>query len=119
MKYKTNNPRELAVDTLVRTSNGSYSNLQINAVIQSTSMNAADKALFTNIVYGVIQHRLTLQYQLNPFIREPQNTETWVKELLYTAMYQLTYLDRVPKRAILMKLSKLLNQWDTMAHGGL
>lgn len=115
MKYKTNNPRQLAVETLVRTSTGSYSNLQINAVIQSTSMKPEDKALFTNIVYGVIQHRLTLQYKLSPFIREPQNTENWVKELLYTAMYQLEYLDRVPKRAIFDETIKIAK---SMGHDG-
>lgn len=115
MKFKTNNPRQLAVETLVKTSTGSYSNLQINAVIQSTSMNDADKALFTNIVYGVIQHRLTLAYQLRPFLREPKNTEPWVKELLYTAMYQQTYLDRVPKRAIFDETIKIAK---TMGHDG-
>lgn len=115
MKYTTNNPRQLAVMTLVRTSNGSYSNLQINAVIQSTSMGPADKGLFTNIVYGVIQHRLTLEYQLRPFLREPEKTEAWVKELLYTAMYQLEYLDRVPKRAIFDETIKIAKQ---MGHDG-
>lgn len=115
MKYTTDNPRQLAVMTLVRTSSGSYSNLQINAVIQSTSMGAADKALFTNIVYGVIQHRLTLEYQLRPFLRDPEKTENWVKELLYTAMYQLEYLDRVPKRAIFDETIKIAK---VMGHDG-
>lgn len=115
MKYQTNNPRELAVRTLLRTSGGSYSNLQINAVIESTSMSDVDKALFTNIVYGVIQHRMTLEYQLVPFLRDPEKTEDWVKELLYTAMYQLEYLDRVPKRAIFDESIKIAK---SMGHDG-
>lgn len=115
MKYTTNNPRQLAVETLVRTSSGSYSNLQINAVIESTTMNAADRGLFTNIVYGVIQHRLTLEFQLKPFLRDPEKTESWVKELLYTAMYQLEYLDRVPKRAIFDETIKISKK---MGHDG-
>ncbi len=115
MKYKTNNPRELAVLTLMRTSNGSYSNLQINAVIEETAMSDVDKALFTNIVYGVIQHRLTLEYQLTPFLKDPEKTEGWVKELLYTAMYQENYLDRVPKRAIFDETIKIAKK---MGHDG-
>lgn len=115
MKYQTNNPRELAVRTLMRTSNGSYSNLQINSVIESTSMSDVDKGLFTTIVYGVIQHRLTLEYQLAPFIKEPEKTENWVKELLYSAMYQLQYLDRVPKRAIFDESIKIAK---SMGHDG-
>ena len=114
MKYQTNNPRELAVRTLMRTSNGSYSNLQINSVIESTSMSDVDKGLFTTIVYGVIQHRLTLEYQLAPFIKEPEKTENWVEELLYSAMYQLQYLDRVPKRAIFDESIKIAKSMVTM-----
>lgn len=115
MNYQTNNPRELAVKTLLRTRGGSYSNLQINAVIESTSMSEVDRGLFTTIVYGVIQHRLTLEYQLAPFLKSPDKTDDWVKELLYTAMYQLFYLDRVPKRAIFDESIKLAKK---MGHDG-
>ncbi len=66
-------------------------------------------------MYGVIQHRLTLEYQLRPFLRDPEKTENWVKELLYTAMYQLEYLDWVPKRAIFDETIKIAK---VMGHDG-
>mgnify|MGYP002478157494 FL=1 len=106
----------LAVQTLIKTSNGSYSNLQVSAVIESSSMNDADKRLFTTIVYGVIQHKLTLEYQLSKFLKDPKDTQNWVKELLYTAMFQMEYLDRVPNRAIFdesIKIAKKLGNDGT------
>ncbi|ANZ58539.1 16S rRNA (cytosine(967)-C(5))-methyltransferase [Fructilactobacillus lindneri] len=100
MKNNTSNPRYLAVKTLERVSNGAYSNLQINNVIDSTNMNEKDVRLFTTIVYGVIQHRLTFEYYIQKMVKHPDKLKPWVKELLYTAIYQMVYLDKVPNRAI-------------------
>lgn len=58
----SSNPRLLAVKTLSKISNGAYSNLQLNQVIENSELSSRDIALLTNIVYGVIQHRLTLEY---------------------------------------------------------
>ncbi|AQW22013.1 16S rRNA (cytosine(967)-C(5))-methyltransferase [Lentilactobacillus curieae] len=107
MKTVSNNPRELAMQTLVLTAKGAYSNLQINSVLEKTTMGVEDRALYTNIVYGVLQHMLTFEYQLAPFLKNADETEDWVKELLYTAIYQLEYLDRVPKRAIFDETIKI------------
>ncbi|WP_429971908.1 16S rRNA (cytosine(967)-C(5))-methyltransferase RsmB [Fructilactobacillus sp. Tb1] len=99
-KDNNRNPRYLAVKTLERISDGAYSNLQINNVIDSTKMSEKDTRLFTNIVYGVIQHRLTFEYYVNNLVKHPGKLKNWVKELLYTAIYQMQYLDKVPNRAI-------------------
>ncbi len=99
-KDNNNNPRYLAVKTLERISDGAYSNLQINNVIDSTKMSEKDTRLFTNIVYGVIQHRLTFEYYVSKLVKHPGKLQNWVKELLYTAIYQMIYLDKVPNRAI-------------------
>ncbi|GAY72929.1 ribosomal RNA small subunit methyltransferase B [Lentilactobacillus kosonis] len=50
---------------------------------------------------------LTFEYQLAPFLKNADDTEDWVKELLYSAIYQLEYLDRVPKRAIFDETIKI------------
>jgi 16S rRNA (cytosine967-C5)-methyltransferase len=108
---KTNNPRLLAVKTLSKISNGAYSNLQLNQVIESSHVAEQDIPLLTNIVYGVIQHRLTLEYQLNAFLKKSQKLDDWVRELLYSAIYQMEYLDRIPQRAIFdesIKIAKYL-----------
>ncbi|WP_349581961.1 16S rRNA (cytosine(967)-C(5))-methyltransferase RsmB [Leuconostoc citreum] len=95
----SNNPRVLAVQTLAKIKNGAYSNLQLNQVIKKHALNDSDKRLLTTLVYGVIQHRLTFDYWLTPFIKQ-KKIEPWVRELLYTALFQLQYLDKIPQHAI-------------------
>lgn len=94
-----NNPRNLALTTLDKVfQRGSYSNLQLNSVLQRHDLKAADTRLVTNLVYGVLQHKMTLEYWLAPFIkREPQS---WVKTLLLMSIYQYHYLDRIPDWAV-------------------
>lgn len=94
-------PRYLAVELLEKVEkNGAYSNLALNQTIQKNELSKRDAHLLTNIVYGVIQHKLTLEYYLKPFIKRPAKLQNWVKQLLLTALYQELYLDNIPKRAI-------------------
>lgn len=96
-----NDPRALAVELLVKVEkNGAYSNLALDQTIKKHELAKRDAHLLTNIVYGVIQHKLTLEYYLRPFIKEPKKVVPWVKQLLLTALYQQIYLDNIPKRAI-------------------
>ncbi|MGO1336912.1 MAG: 16S rRNA (cytosine(967)-C(5))-methyltransferase RsmB [Leuconostoc fallax] len=99
MKIQTNNPRVLAVQTLARVKDGAYSNLQLNQVIKKHDLSDADRRLLTTLVYGVIQHRLTLAYWLEPFVAN-KKLDDWVRELLYTALFQMQYLDKIPQHAV-------------------
>ncbi|VDG24517.1 16S rRNA (cytosine(967)-C(5))-methyltransferase RsmB [Lactiplantibacillus mudanjiangensis] len=95
-----NSPRWLAVSALAKIKDGAYSNLQLNQLINQHHMDRRDINLLTNMVYGVIQHRLTLEYWLAPFVRHPNQIDPWVHELLLSAVYQWQYLDKIPKRAV-------------------
>ncbi|OAU93089.1 hypothetical protein PZ07_05800 [Lacticaseibacillus rhamnosus] len=65
-----NNPRLLAVQTLTRVmGKGGYSNLTLDHVITKYQLDSRDAGLLTNVVYGVIQHQLTLDYLLAPFVK--------------------------------------------------
>lgn len=100
MAISKNNARWLAVDILDRViKQRAYSNLQLNQVLQKHKLSDADKGLLTNIVYGVLQHKLTLDYWLEPFINH-KKLDNWVRVLLWTALYQYHYLDRLPAYAI-------------------
>jgi 16S rRNA (cytosine967-C5)-methyltransferase len=94
-------PRYLAVELLEKVEKqGAYSNLALNQTIKQNELSKRDAHLLTNIVYGVIQHKLTLGYYLKPFIKRPNKLQSWVKQLLLTALYQQIYLDNIPKCAI-------------------
>jgi 16S rRNA (cytosine967-C5)-methyltransferase len=108
------NPRILAVQTLAKIKNGSYSNLQLNHVIGQHDLSDADKRLLTTLVYGVIQNRLTLEFWLTPFITG-KKVQPWVRELLYTALYQWQYLDKIPQHAIFNESTEVAK---TLGHVG-
>lgn len=94
-------PRFLAVDLLTRVAKqGTYSNIALNQVIKNNHMEVRDAHLLTQLVYGVIQRRLTLEYWLAPFVKNPSKMDNWVQELLLSAIYQMHYLDKIPTRAI-------------------
>ncbi|MEY8347400.1 16S rRNA (cytosine(967)-C(5))-methyltransferase RsmB [Bacillus cereus] len=92
------NVRELALDGLMQVEkSGAYSNLLLNNLIEKSEIDRKDIGLLTEIVYGTIQRRDTLDYYLQPFLRK--KVEAWVKVLLRLSLYQMIYLDRVPERA--------------------
>lgn len=93
-------PRFLAVEVLDRViSQQAYSNLQLNQVLQRAHLSVADRHLLTKIVYGVLQHQLTLDYWLQDFIGH-KRLASWVRVLLWSALYQYRYLDRIPAYAV-------------------
>ncbi|MFC0296317.1 16S rRNA (cytosine(967)-C(5))-methyltransferase RsmB [Geobacillus jurassicus] len=94
------NVRELALDTLLAIEQkGAYSHLELNDAIRQGHLDSRDAALLTEIVYGTVQRRDTLDYYLAPFLRKARRIEPWVRVLLRLTLYQMVYLDRVPDRA--------------------
>ncbi|CUS26175.1 16S rRNA methyltransferase B [Paucilactobacillus oligofermentans DSM 15707 = LMG 22743] len=113
MTNSANNPKSarlLALESLEKVlTSGAYSNLQLNQVIEQNNLADNDRRLLTNLVYGVIQHRLTLEFWLESFIKG-KKIDDWVKILLMMALYQYHYLDKVPEWAITdesIKLAKI------------
>lgn len=97
---KQKNVREVALELLEAIDKQqSYSNLLLNQMIQKNKMNKLDIPLLTEITYGTIQRKLTLDFYLDPFLRK--KTNHWVRLLLRLSLYQMVYLDRVPDRAII------------------
>ncbi|HWK22213.1 MAG TPA: 16S rRNA (cytosine(967)-C(5))-methyltransferase RsmB [Ureibacillus sp.] len=74
-----------------------YSNLLLNQTINKYKIDAKDRALLTELTYGTLQHKYTLDYYLEPYIRGKM--DLWVKWLLRLSLYQIVYLDRVPDHA--------------------
>ena len=50
---------------------GAYSNILLNATIEKEQLSPADTGLLTELVYGVIQRKLTLDFYMKPFVRKP------------------------------------------------
>jgi ribosomal RNA small subunit methyltransferase RsmB len=92
--------RETALDLLLSIAkNKSYSPLALNDVLSVTELADRDKALVTTLVYGVLQHSLTLDYILKLYT-SGKAPDLWVDLLLRLSLYQKIYLDRIPDHAI-------------------
>jgi 16S rRNA (cytosine967-C5)-methyltransferase len=96
------NVREVALDILLQIEkNQAYSNLLLNQTIKREKLNEKDVGLLTEIVYGTLQRKNTLDYFLNSFVKGGmKKLDQWVLVLLRLSLYQMIYLDRVPERAI-------------------
>lgn len=94
--------REAALDVLESVEkNQSYSNLLLNHAIEKHGIKGPDTGLLTELTYGTIQRRMTLDFYLEPFINK--KLESWVRQLLRLSLYQMIYLDKIPDRAVLFE----------------
>lgn len=92
------NVRDAALSILWAVENKqAYSNLLLNDTIDNYGLAAKDRGLLTEITYGTLQHQMTLDFYLEPYMNK--KIEPWVKVLLRLTLYQMLYLDRVPERA--------------------
>lgn len=112
MNNKTTNPRRAALDSLIATErDGRYSNLEINSAIGRSDMTAADRGLYTRLVYGVIEKKLTLDYVIAKYSRlAPADLDPDVLNALRMGLYQLLWMDRVPDHAAVSETAALVQK---------
>jgi 16S rRNA (cytosine967-C5)-methyltransferase len=92
--------REVALDILLQIEkNGAYSNLLLNSSIEKNDIDRKDVGLLTELVYGTLQRKDTLEFFLAPFVKKRNKLEPWIMPLLRMSLYQIVYLDRIPERA--------------------
>lgn len=92
------NVRDAALSILLAVDkNQAYSNLLLHETIKRHKIEPKDRALLTEMTYGTLQHKMTLDYYLEPFIRG--KIDHWVRWLLRLSLYQMHYLTRIPPHA--------------------
>lgn len=80
--------------------NGAYSNIALNQALQSSAMSQKDKSLVTELTYGTVARKVTLEWYLAHYIADRDKLEPWVYYLLMVSLYQLLYLDKIPAHAV-------------------
>ena len=94
--------RYLALETLEKIEReAAYSNLLLREVLDTHEISKEESNLLTELVYGVLQRKMTLDYQLEPFLKKQKKLDHWVRQLLRISLYQMEYLDRIPDHAII------------------
>lgn len=120
MKSIVKTARELAIDVLEAIfEEEAYSNLKIDQVLKQHKLAPQDRKLLTNLVYGVLQHKLSLDFQLRPYLKKPKKLAPWLLLLLDTAVYQMQYLDRIPVRAVIFESVKIAKKRGQVRLGNL
>lgn len=106
------NPRRLAVKVLTSMErDGAYSNLLLRDALEGFA-DLRDKAFATELVYGVLQNKLFLDYAIDFFAKIKTKKMAYdVLNILRVTAYQILFLDRVPDSAAVnegVKLAKRL-----------
>ena len=87
--------------------NQAYSNIALNKHLKGSQLSAADKGLVTELVYGTVTRKLTLEWYLSHFIEDRDKLDNWLYVLLLMSSYQLQYLDKVPDHAVVNEAVEL------------
>jgi 16S rRNA (cytosine967-C5)-methyltransferase len=95
------NPRHAAATLLLEIEqHQAFADQLIHRELSAGVLSGPDRGLFTEIVYGVLRRRGTLDHIIGQFSKQPPGKlEPSVLILLRTGLYQIFFLDRVPVSA--------------------
>ncbi len=97
----TTNIRSVALTVLNKcTSAGQYSNIALDTALKRNPLSPADRGLLTSLVYGTLEHLLTLDHFIRALSsRDLDEIDGQTRNLLRMGLYQLAFLDRIPDHA--------------------
>lgn len=94
------NVRAIALKILTRCESAEqFSNIALDTAIRREEVAAIDRGLLTSLVYGTLERRLTLDFQIDALASHGSRIDAETRNLLRLGLYQLAYLDRVPDHA--------------------
>ncbi len=104
--------RRLAFDSLKKCEkDGKYSNLEVSASLNRQNLSSRDKALYTALVYGVIEKRITLDAVIKEFSsKEIEKLDKEVLTVLRLAFYQIMFMDKIPDHAVCDRSVRLIKE---------
>jgi 16S rRNA (cytosine967-C5)-methyltransferase len=92
--------RGIALDVLVRVAAGDTADRTLDCALREARPEARERALATELVYGVLRRRGSLDALLAPHSSRPLDSlDDAVRSALRLGAYQIAFLDRVPAHA--------------------
>ena len=96
-------PREVALKVLYKIDReNAYSNIALDEEIKNNrnNLNERDIGLISEIVYGTTTWRLTLDEIIKKYSNiKIKKISTWILNILRMGIYQIVFLDKIPKSA--------------------
>jgi 16S rRNA (cytosine967-C5)-methyltransferase len=110
-------PRETALKILYEIeTNDAYANIALKKYLKHTDYKVVDRGLITELVYGVIKFKLTIDYIIGQFSAIKLNKiSPWILNILRIGIYQIVYLDKVPDSAACNESVKLSKKYGHYA----
>jgi 16S rRNA (cytosine967-C5)-methyltransferase len=104
--------RRLALDALLQSRRGEgFVSEALDHRLQGAKLSPADRRLATQLAYGVLRRRGTLDALLRPLVnRRPDQVEPWLWEALRLGALQLALLTHIPPHAALHETVELAAQ---------
>lgn len=114
------NARLLAVQLLDKTflKNG-FSNIVLDTALNGSQLSVQDKKFCTALYYGVIERKITLDYIISKYCKQPKKLDATVFNILRLGIYQLLYMDNVPDNAAVDESVKLAKKTGHFKLSGL
>ncbi len=90
--------REVALKIIYQVNEeDAFSNLVLDNELKRSGLDKRDRALVTQLSYGVIRRRNTLDWIINHFAnRKVKKMTPWVRNALRLGLYQIRFLDKIP-----------------------
>jgi 16S rRNA (cytosine967-C5)-methyltransferase len=112
--------REIALQVLYKVDvEQGFSNIVLDQVLENQSVSDLDKAFITELVYGVISRKLTLDYIISKNSKiKPNKISPWIHNILRMGIYQVCNLDKVPVSAACNESVKLARKYGHQASAG-
>lgn len=85
-----------------------YSNLVLDSVLDAEPFSPQDRALATALFYGVLEHRIPLDFIIGSYSSRPvQNLSPTVREILRLGVYQIQWMKKIPPSAAVNESVKM------------
>ncbi|HHW48183.1 MAG TPA: 16S rRNA (cytosine(967)-C(5))-methyltransferase RsmB [Clostridiaceae bacterium] len=98
---------------------GAYSNISINRHFAASKLKEIDKAFATELVYGTIRWKLTIDWVIEKFSSvKLSRISPWIMNILRMGVYQTLFVDRVPETAACNESVKLAKKYGHTASSG-
>ncbi len=98
------------------TQDDAYSHLALSAALESSSLDARDRALATELVYGVLTWRRGLDRVIDQQVKHGIGTlDPKTIIVMQVALYQLWFLDRIPAHAAINEAVEATKRHDERA----
>ncbi len=96
-----------------------YSNIVLDDILSNFEVNDIDKPLITEIVYGVVSRKLSLDYIINKNSKVKSNKiSPWIRNIMRMGIYQILYLTKIPVSAACNESVKLARKYGHQASAG-